>query len=226
MGFLRMAARYAGSEGGGVTQRTNSMDNFRYIVALLLITLVPAVLFYWLLLHSFLPLWRRLGISASQYLLWAAVIVLTIALSRWHGDLLRNDYGYQPMLAAVGIVFLAGALVARLQIERYLPWRVQLGLPEIDPVGHGQKLVTDGPYAHTRHPRYLQVCLALAGWALIANFPAGYIAALLWIPLMLIIVRLEEAELRDRFGLEYEHYRERVGRFWPHAAEENHRVKA
>ncbi len=202
------------------------MDTFRYIVALLLVTLVPAALLYWLLLHSLLPLWRRLGISASQYLLWAAVIVVAFVFSTWRDALLRNDYGFQPMLAAVGIVFLAGAIVFRLQIERHLPWRVQLGLPEIDPLGHAQKLVTTGPYAHTRHPRYLQICLALAGWALLANFPAGYIAALLWVPLMLVIVRLEEAELNRRFTGDYADYCDHVARFWPHAPAVNHRVKA
>lgn len=202
------------------------METFRYIVALLLVTLVPAALLYWLLLHFFLPLWRRLGVSASQYLLWVAVIVVAFAASAWRETLLRNDYGFQPMLAAIGIVFLAAAIIFRLQIERHLPWRVQLGLPEIDPAGHAQKLVTTGPYAHTRHPRYIQVFLALAGWALLANYPAGYIAALLWIPLMLVIVRLEEAELRRRFGAEYSDYCEHVARFWPHAPAANHRVKA
>ena len=202
------------------------MDTFRYIVALLLVTLVPAALLYWLLLHSLLPLWRRLGISASQYLLWAAVLVVAFVLSTWRDGLLRNDYGFQPMLAAVGIVFLAGAIVFRLQIERHIPWRAQLGLPEIDPMGHAQKLVTTGPYAHTRHPRYLQILLALAGWALLANFPAGYIAALLWVPLMLVIVRLEEAELNRRFTGDYADYCDHVARFWPHAPAVNHRVKA
>ena len=202
------------------------METFRYIVALLLVTLVPAALLYWLLLHSLLPLWRRLGISASQYLLWAAVLVVAFVLSTWRDGLLRNDYGFQPMLAAVGIVFLAGAIVFRLQIERHIPWRAQLGLPEIDPMGHAQKLVTTGPYAHTRHPRYLQILLALAGWALLANFPAGYIAALLWVPLMLVIVRLEEAELNRRFTGDYADYCDHVARFWPHAPAVNHRVKA
>jgi protein-S-isoprenylcysteine O-methyltransferase Ste14 len=130
------------------------------------------------------------------------------------------------MLAAIGIVFLAGAIVFRVQIARFLPVAAQLGLPEIDPHGHPQKLITDGPYAHTRHPRYLQVLLALAGWALLANYPAGYFAALLWIPLMLVIVRMEEAELQRRFPGEYHDYCERVARFWPHAAAENHRAKA
>ena len=202
------------------------MDTFRYIVAFLLVTLVPATLLYWLLLHSLLPAWRKLGISASQYLLWAAVIVVAFALSSWRDELLANDYGFQPMLAATGIIFLAGAIVFRLQIERHLPWTVQLGLPEIDPAGHPQKLITSGPYAHTRHPRYVQVLLALAGWALLANYPAGYVAALLWVPLMLVIVRLEEGELRRRFGLEYADYADHVARFWPHAPAANHRVKA
>jgi protein-S-isoprenylcysteine O-methyltransferase Ste14 len=202
------------------------METFRYIVALLLVTLVPAALLYWLLLHSLLPVWRRLGISASQYLLWAAVIAFAFFFAAWRGELLRNDYGLQPMLAAIGIIFLAGAIIFRLQLERHLPWRAQLGLPEIDPMGHPQKLVATGPYAHTRHPRYVQIFLALAGWALLANYSAGYIAALLWIPLMLVIVRLEEAELHRRFGGEYADYCDHVSRFWPHAPAVNHRVKA
>lgn len=201
------------------------METFRHIVALLLITLVPAVLLYWLLLHSLLPVWRRLGISASQYLLWAAVVAAAFLFAFWQEPLLRTDYGFQPLLAAAGVVFLAGAVIFRLQIGRFLPLSAQLGLPEIDPHGHPQKLVTEGPYAHTRHPRYLQVLLALAGWALLANYFAGYLAALLWIPLMLVIVRLEEEELRRRFGAEHADYCQRVPRFWPHAPAENHRVK-
>ena len=202
------------------------METFRYIVALLLVTLVPALCCYWLLLHGFLPLWRRLGISASQYLLWGAVLAVAILISNWRDVLLAGEYGFQPILATIGLVFLAGAIVFRIQIERFLSWNVQLGLPEIDISGHAQRLITEGPYSHSRHPRYLQILLALFGWALLANYPAGYAVALLWIPLMLIIVRLEEAELQQRFGAEYTMYRSVVARFWPHAPVGNHRVKA
>lgn len=201
------------------------METFRYIVALLLVTLVPAMCCYWLLLHGLLPVWKRLGISASQYLLWAAVLGIAIYFSTWRETLLAVEYGFQPLFFVVGIIFLLGAIAFRIQIERFLPWRVQLGLPEIDPVGHAHQLITAGPYAHARHPRYVQVFLALAGWAFVANYPAGYVVALLWIPLMLIIVRLEEAELHRRFGAAYTVYSDGVSRFWPHAAETNHRVK-
>ena len=202
------------------------METFRYIVALLLVTLVPAMCLYWLLLHGFLPVWKRLGISASQYLLWAAVLAIAVYFSSWRDVLLATDYGFQPLLFVTGIVLLLGAIAFRIQIERFLPWRVQLGLPEIDPAGHAHKLITDGPYAHTRHPRYLQVFLALAGWAFLANYAAAYVVALLWVPLMLIIVRLEEAELHRRFGADYDAYCGHVARFWPHAPVANHRVKA
>lgn len=202
------------------------METFRYIVALLLVTFVPALCCYWLLLHGLLPLWRRLGISASQYLLWAAVLAVAIFISTWRDVLLAGEYGFQPIPATIGLVFLAGAIVFRIQIERFLSWHVQLGLPEIDPSGYTQRLITEGPYAHSRHPRYLQIFLALSGWALLANYPGGYAVALLWIPLMLIIVRLEEAELQRRFGAEYTVYRTVVARFWPHAAAGNQRAKA
>jgi protein-S-isoprenylcysteine O-methyltransferase Ste14 len=202
-----------------------TMNTFRYIVAWLLVTVVPALLLYWLLLHILLPLWRRLGVSTSQYFLWVSVAALVIFLSAWTDQLLASDFGGQPILAAVGIVLLAGALIFRLQISRYLSLSTLLGFPEIDPLQHPQKLLIEGPYAHLRHPRYVQVTMALAGWALLANYPAAYVAALLWIPLMLVIVRLEEAELLRRFGYEYVAYRDRVARFWPHASE-NHRVKA
>jgi protein-S-isoprenylcysteine O-methyltransferase Ste14 len=202
------------------------METFRYIVALLLVILVPALCCYWLLLHGFLPLWKQLGISASQYLLWAAVLAVAIFISTWRDVLLAGAYGFQPSLATIGLVLLMGAIVFRIQIERFLSWHVQLGLPEIDPSGYAQRLITDGPYAHSRHPRYLQILVALSGWALLANYPAGYAVVLLWIPLMLIIVRLEEAELQRRFGAEYTMYRTGVARFWPHAVAGNHRVKA
>ena len=202
------------------------METFRYIVALLIVTLVPALCCYWLLLHGFLPLWRRLGISASQYLLWGAVLAVAILISNWRDVLLAGEYGFQPILATIGLVFLAGAIIFRIQIERFLSWHVQLGLPEIDPSGYAQRLITEGPFAHSRHPRYLQILVALSGWALLANYPAVYAVVLLWIPLMLIIVRLEEAELQQRFGAEYTMYRTVVARFWPHAAAGNHRVKA
>jgi protein-S-isoprenylcysteine O-methyltransferase Ste14 len=57
--------------------------------------------------------------------------------------------------------------------------------------------------------------LALLGYALIANYLALYLVFALWLPALSLIVRLEESELRERFGPAYEEYCCRVPRFVP-----------
>ena len=57
-----------------------------------------------------------------------------------------------------------------------------------------------------RHPRYLQLLLALLGGSLLAYPLAAYRACALWIPGAWGIVRLEAKELRKRYGRECEDY--------------------
>jgi len=48
------------------------------------------------------------------------------------------------------------------------------------------------------------------GWALFTNYLALYIAVPLTLGFLYLIARLEERELLDRFGVEYEQYRAEV----------------
>jgi len=88
-----------------------------------------------------------------------------------------------------------------------------LGLPELAPDQRPQRLITTGVYAIIRHPRYVQLYLGFLGSALIANYLVLYLVVALWLPGIYVIVRLEEKELRDRFGLAYDEYSRRVPRF-------------
>ena len=76
-------------------------------------------------------------------------------------------------------------------------------------------LVISGPYRYVRHPFYLAfllgitgVGLAMANWFvwLVGLVPFGFIVAR---------TRIEEAKLVERFGVEYQEYMQRVGRFFP-----------
>lgn len=195
-----------------------AMETFRYYLAAFLAGLVPAMIVYLLLLHTLIRTWRNIGLAASQFILWGSVLVVFLVTITATRGAVAADFGMHPLLLACGLACLAGAVWFRLRIAHSIGWRTLAGLPEIAPGTYPQLLVTSGPYARVRHPRYLQVLLALAGWSLIANHPASYLACLLWIPGMWLVAVIEEKELRERFGADFEDYRRRVPRFIPRGA--------
>jgi protein-S-isoprenylcysteine O-methyltransferase Ste14 len=125
------------------------------------------------------------------------------------------DFGTNPILIAWAVPILAASIVLRLQISRQLRFTTLGGLPELAPENHPQALLTEGIYSRVRHPRYIEVLLVMACLALVANTLAAYVNWIVGIPSVLAIVRLEERELHDRFGAEFDAYCARVPRFLP-----------
>jgi len=80
---------------------------------------------------------------------------------------------------------------------------------------HGETLLADGPYRHTRNPLYLGTLLHTLGVALLMP-PSGAIfaVAMLWI-FQFRLVLAEEPFLLARFGEQYTAYAARVPRFLP-----------
>ena len=83
---------------------------------------------------------------------------------------------------------------------------------------HAQRsnnLAKSGPYAHIRHPQYVAFVLILLGFLL--QWPT--LLTLLMFPILLVMYgRLaitEEAEMRKRFGADFETYAARTPRFLP-----------
>ncbi|MFQ6106127.1 MAG: methyltransferase family protein [Thermoplasmata archaeon] len=86
--------------------------------------------------------------------------------------------------------------------------------------GKGQ-LVTDGPYAHVRHPQYVGILMVTFG--LIVWWPT-VITAIMWPILAFMYFRLarrEEEEMRKEFGEAYDEYCKRVRMFLPVRKREN-----
>jgi protein-S-isoprenylcysteine O-methyltransferase Ste14 len=83
---------------------------------------------------------------------------------------------------------------------------------------HAQRrngLATSGPYARIRHPQYVAFVLILLGFLL--QWPT--LLTLVMFPILLVMyARLaitEEAEMRERFGAEFEAYAAHTQRFLP-----------
>jgi LPXTG-motif cell wall-anchored protein len=118
-------------------------------------------------------------------------------------------------LMAVGLALTVGAGVMGARRKRHLTLDILSGAPELQPDGRGGRLLTEGPYAVIRHPRYVEVALAVFGYAFLSNHLGAYIMALLTIPVIHLIVLLEERELARRFGSAWEEYLARVPRYIP-----------
>lgn len=187
----------------------------RYYIALFLILTIPSALLLWLLIHPFARFWRRLGPMWAYGSVGAVQVLAMAVIFRVRRYLLAVDFGPNYGLLALGICFLGAAIVLRLWHRRYMKTGTMFGLPELDPKQYPGWLITEGPYAWVRHPRYVQVTLALWGFAFIANYLAVYGLAVLWMAGIYVIVLLEENELRQRFGAAYEEYCRRVPRFVP-----------
>ncbi len=186
----------------------------RYYTAILILFGVPVGLLMWLVIHPFHKLLRHVGLGWA-YLIVAVPLTLLAGTILWFRDvILATDYGTNYLLMALSVVPFALAVAIYLGHRKYLTLQIVVGVPEL--MG-GQKglLLTQGIYSRIRHPRYVESILWILGYALFTNYLAMYVAFLLMLPIMHIIVLLEEKELKERFGVEYEEYCRRVPRYIP-----------
>jgi protein-S-isoprenylcysteine O-methyltransferase Ste14 len=191
------------------------MNTVRYFLALFLMIALPPLFLYWLLIHPFVNFWRGKGIGPTYTMVLSVIIAGMIALFSLRHFLLGIDYGTNYLLVALGLLLLILSGSLRFAIQKHLGIKTLLGFPEIAPERFPRKLLTEGIYARMRHPRYVQLLIALIGYALIANYLAAYLAVALWVPGIYLIALLEEKELRAHFGDIYDAYCRKVPRLLP-----------
>lgn len=79
-----------------------------------------------------------------------------------------------------------------------------------------QQVVRNGPYSMCRNPLYLGTFTLVAGVALIFGNPIMMLAILLlFVPAIILAIRMEEQHLGEVFGQEYLAYCRQVPRLWP-----------
>jgi protein-S-isoprenylcysteine O-methyltransferase Ste14 len=190
------------------------MDKARYFIAVMIVvTLIPAIS-GWYVIHPFARFWRRLGTVASFSVIYSLLLSGCLVLWEFRATLAGSDLGFQPwlMLLAVPAAVL-GIRIARAR-RRLLTQRILIGVPEISNSESG-RLITEGIYSRVRNPRYLEFLLLSFVYVAFANYSGAWILYLLTFPAIHAVVLLEEPELRERFGAEYEEYCRRVPRYIP-----------
>jgi protein-S-isoprenylcysteine O-methyltransferase Ste14 len=189
------------------------LHQVRYWLAVLLYATLPPAVLYWYLIHPFAAFWRRLGIRWTFTVVGIVFLAVTLALASLHESVLAVSFRFSWPLAALGFVLYAVSIALEVSCRRHLKFRILAGVPEVS--GKPGRLLTEGIYARVRNPRYLSLFFGVAAFALILNYLALYLAFVLFVPAVYGIILLEERELRERFGAEYEDYLRRVPRLIP-----------
>jgi protein-S-isoprenylcysteine O-methyltransferase Ste14 len=79
-----------------------------------------------------------------------------------------------------------------------------------------EKLAVTGPYSHTRNPLYFGSFLIAAGFAIACGvWWLAAIVAVLYLSIYFPVMRVEEGDLRTRFGDEFEEFAANVPLFFP-----------
>ena len=200
-----------------VTQHATPMDVLSRVLDLL--ALVYALLFFpapifWLIIHPAIKFWRRFGMRAYWMALplWLLSGATLLMLRR---ELFADRLNRTAVMVLIGVGLVLLGLWLNRRVHRDFSWRHLLGFPEITPESHPGGVVRSGIYASLRHPRHLEFMITFMGLALLTGAVGIFVLAILTVLLYLIVAPLEERELRQQYGQEYEAYRSEVPRYLP-----------
>ncbi|MEW6600680.1 MAG: isoprenylcysteine carboxylmethyltransferase family protein [Nitrospirota bacterium] len=181
---------------------------------LALITLMawPVIPVFWIPVHVFPDVFRRLGLFsyAVPLIIWlpAAYVIYT------HRDFFlhfRTDFPFA--VRAAGLVLLITGTGIHIWTGKLLSLWGLIGLPEVWTRAEG-RLVTSGAFSLVRHPTYLAHTLMFSGIFLFTGvISVAVLTAVDLLAVILVIIPFEEKELLSRFGEEYRTYVRSVPKF-------------
>ena len=191
------------------------MDTARYIFGCLVVVCLPPGMAWWFVIHPFVDFWRGVGVHRTLIIGITLLILSMIPLYWMRNVLLMADLGTSWLMIGVAAVLFGGTIWIAVKRKKYLTMGILAGMPELEEGGKGGTLLTEGPYSMSRNPRYVEVVLGVFAYAAFSNYVGAYLMGMVTVPVIHLIVILEEKELRDRFGEEYIAYCARVPRYIP-----------
>jgi protein-S-isoprenylcysteine O-methyltransferase Ste14 len=191
------------------------MDTTRYIVGILVVTFMPPGLLWWFLIHPFVAFWRRVGAGVTLAVMGTVGVGGVLSLLHFRHTLVGADLGTHPIGWVVAAVLFAVQVYIATRRKRHLTTRILVGIPELQEGEGPGVLLTEGIYGRIRHPRYVEIAAGTLAMAVFSGYSGALAVAAATIPILHLIVLLEERELIERFGPEYLAYQSRVPRYLP-----------
>jgi protein-S-isoprenylcysteine O-methyltransferase Ste14 len=185
------------------------IHSFPNLLALSAILLWPVIPLFWIPVHCVPRFFRKLGFLTYllAVLAWIPVAYFMYA-SR--DALLSHRLTLLLPFNIVGVLLFLGGAGLQIWTFKLLTGPVITGMPEVTDTVQS-KLMTQGPFGVIRHPTYLSHTMMFLGlflWTEVVTM--AVVTALDLILVLLVIIPLEERELLERFGREYEEYRTQI----------------
>jgi protein-S-isoprenylcysteine O-methyltransferase Ste14 len=161
---------------------------------------------FWLLIHPHADYWRSRQRSPYLVLLpvWVAMwTILGLLTLRWrYAALYSTPWTWIPAV----LLFSSGLWIYSQSGKHFSPAQLG-GLPEVLPNHREQRLVTSGIRSRVRHPVYLAHLCQMLAWSVGTGLVVCYALTAFAVATGTIMIRLEDAELEQRFGKEYKQYK-------------------
>lgn len=169
---------------------------------------------FWLLIHPRVEYWRSRQRSPYQLLIpvWVTMwIGLALITAPWrHVSFYRTGWAWYP----AAILFLIGLWLYK-SSGKYFSGAQLSGAAELLPSHLEQRLVISGIRNRIRHPVYLGHLCEMLAWSIGTGLVVAYGLTAFAAITGVIMIRLEDKELEQRFGEEYRRYRSHVPALFP-----------
>ena len=186
------------------------METVRYVFGVIDAVLLPPAVLFWLLVHPWAGRWRRIGPTRAYVILGVAMTAVSVGLYQAHPFLLGRPLPTHWGLWLAAAVCIVASQAIEFRCRRYLDLKTLAGVPELREDQAARVLLDQGPYAVVRHPRYVGVTLGVVAYALFVHYTGIYVLTAVSILALVVVIRLEEAELERSLGERYAAYRRRV----------------
>jgi protein-S-isoprenylcysteine O-methyltransferase Ste14 len=184
------------------------------LLALMTIILWPVIPLFWIPVHGLSRIFKKLGLLTYivPFFTW---LPLAYLIFKNRTFVLNYKLDLPTVLNISGIPLLVLGILLHIWTGKLLGLWGLIGLPEVSTRIKG-KLITEGPFSVVRHPTYFAHTLMFSGIFLITEvISIGIITLLDFLLVSVLIIPLEENELLNRFGKDYNLYRERVPKYFP-----------
>ncbi len=164
---------------------------------------------FWLMVHPRAHRWRARERSPFRVLV-PAWIVMWVGMGALTGPWRRAAFYSTPWTWVPSALLFATGVFLYSRSGAHFSWAQLGGLPEVRTGNHAQRLVTTGIRSRVRHPVYLGHLCEMLAWSVGTGLVVCWLLTAFAIATGAVMIRLEDAELEKRFGMELVVYRQRV----------------